>query len=98
MQFGLSMFARHYTSTFFILLYFAWWGFICNFFTSGSAAHPHSCGAANGGAIMLTFVLFISYFVVLIIRIAMVKTGRSDYYVFLGLVTSPLVASFIYLS
>ena len=91
MRFCFVLVGKNLTSTFLMLPYFAWWGFIYNFFTSGASSYPNSCGAANGGAIMLTIFLFVSYVTVLLIRAALVKHKRADYYVFLGLVCLPML-------
>jgi len=91
MQLNLDLFKRHTTSTFFIIVYYAWIGFVINFFTSGAANYPHSCGAANGGMIMLTVFMIAVYSITLVIKMISSKEASGDYGKLLGVVFLPLL-------
>jgi hypothetical protein len=83
----MGLFNRHKISTFFLLIYIFWIIFVINWFKSGSSSYPHSCGAANGGLIMLTFLIIAIYSLILIVKIIIAKEQkRSDFFKIFGLI------------
>ena len=91
----LNLFKKHKTSTVFLLLYIVWWIFVWRWFSSDSSAYPNSCGAANGGLLMLTILISVIYFIILLIKTAISKEEkRWDYLFFLGIVFFSSIVGF----
>ena len=86
----MRIFARHIKSSIFLIFYALWWAYFFHWFTSGAANYPHSCGAANGALVMLTFLLFILFSGTLVVLVITNKR-RADYLVFLLLVQAPIL-------
>jgi hypothetical protein len=96
MPLNLNLFKRHKTSTFFISVYYIWIAFVIKFFSSGSADYPNSCGAANGGMIMLTGFIITAYSIVLGIKMILSKEASGEYGMLLGLIFIPLLIIILY--
>ena len=92
----MAIFARHIKSMVAMAIYGLWWAFLLNWFTSGLANAPRSCGAANGALVMLTLLLMAVFGAVLAI-FSVMSNGqeRKDYLVFLGLLLAPLLYLFL---
>lgn len=83
----MQLFNRHKTSTFFLIIYIFWIIFVINWFKAGSSNYQNSCGAANGGLIMITFLIIAIYSLVLFFKIIIAKEEkRSDFYKIFGLI------------
>lgn len=93
----MKLFNRHKISTFFLILYIFWIIFAINWFKSGSSNYPNSCGAANGGLIMITFFIIAIYSLILIIKIIIAKEQkRSDFLKIFGLIyVLPILLIFV---
>jgi hypothetical protein len=88
----MAIFARHIKSTVAMAVYGLWWAFLLNWFTSGSANAPRSCGAANGALVMITLLLMAVFGAVLAVFSILSKgQKRKDYLVLLGLLLAPLL-------
>jgi hypothetical protein len=88
----MRIFARHKKSTISLMVYALWWIHLFYWFTSGASANPNSCGAANGGLIMLTLLMVVLGTLILLV-FALTSKGerRVDYLIFLVLVLIPVI-------
>lgn len=83
----MKMFLRHKLATFFILIYFFFFKFIINWFSTGLSLKPNSCGAANGMLVIIAFIFFLLYLIIVIIKIGSNDfQNKSDYKKFLLLI------------
>ena len=82
----MNLFKRHVLFTIFLFLYLFWILFVILWFKTGTSNYPNSCGAANGGLIILTLLVILIYTIVIILKIIFSKTeNRIDYLKILGL-------------
>ena len=89
----MNLFSRHTKSAILLIPYIILWIYVFYWFISGSAAYPHTCGAANGGLVMLALFITTLYFVVLLtLVIANKGQKQKDYLIFLGIVLLPIVS------
>lgn len=88
-----AIFQKHTFSKCSIAVYFLWWALLIKFLSSKGATHPHSCGAANGAFVMLTFFVALVYSIVLLIKAAFAE-GQNRYYYLkcVGIVIAPFLA------
>ncbi|MCC2546256.1 hypothetical protein LJY25_07350 [Hymenobacter sp. BT175] len=92
------MFQRHLFATVCIGLYLMLWGYLIYWFSSGASSYPNSCGAANGGLIMLIFLCSILYLIVLTLKVLLSKGQNKEDYVKLFCVNfSPVAVVGLYL-
>ena len=91
----MKIFVRHKLSTVLLVIYTLWWVFVLTWFNSDKAAYPHSCGAANGGLIVLSLFISLLYSLGLLFLIILNKgQKRNDYLKFLGFVLLPAILIF----
>ena len=83
----MKMFLRHKLVTFFILIYFFFFKFIINWFSIGLSLKPNSCGAANGMLVIIAFIFFLTYLIIVTIKIGSNNfQNKLDYKKFLLLI------------
>jgi hypothetical protein len=93
-QFGFLI--RHEISSIFILLYYVLWLCVLQFFHSGAAAYPNSCGAANGALILLFLFVTLVYTLILLIKILLTEEEkRRDYLKLLLILWLPICFTLI---
>jgi hypothetical protein len=87
-----GLFTRHIKSTILLIAYGLWWTYVFYWFTSGASAYPNSCGAANGGLVILTLLIVAIYTLTgSILTITSKGQRRKDFLIFVGLILSPIV-------
>lgn len=89
---AMRLFARHIKSSVFLVIYALFWAYLYYWFSTPTSIYPNSCGAANGGLIILVLLLSTIGSLVMIVLAIMEKgQNRIDYSVFLGLILSPVL-------
>jgi hypothetical protein len=88
----MTFFKRNILTTIFILPYFYWWYYLIDWFTSGHAKYPNSCGAANVGLIVLHLLVISIYSIVMLINVILRKgESRLDYVKLLLIIIIPII-------
>ncbi len=88
----MQIFKRHITSTVFLFLYALWWVHFFYWFAYDAAKYPNSCGAANGGLIVLSLLVVAGYsLTTFILTLASKGQKRVDYLIFFVLVLLPIL-------
>ena len=78
------IFRRHIITSIFIVLYCGCWGYTIHWFTWGNASYPNSCGAANGGLLVIDLIVTVVYGLIFFINILFQKgDNKLDYLKFL---------------
>jgi hypothetical protein len=88
---------RNIVTTILILPYFYWWYYLIDWFESGGAKYPNSCGAANAGMLVITLLIVACYSFAMIINIIFRDSNNNiDYVKFLIIILAPLIMLYIF--
>ncbi len=89
---------RHTTSTFLIGVYFLWWPFVIYYYFSLTAHIKPACDFSPLGIVFISLFLGFIYASGFLLKSLTTKEPSStDYLIFLGLITLPLVLGGLYL-
>ena len=84
-------------SALFIIFYLLWFAYVVYWFTTDRFMYPGSCGAANGGLVVLTAALVGASTVTLLILSMAVKNRRLHFLMLLVLTLLIATGSFLYI-
>ena len=90
-----QLFKRHRLSTFFIATYYIWWLYLI-YSLSNLNTNTNFCGAANFGAIFITGLMAVVYFLLMLIRMVFSVEQTDDYIKLGGLVGLPMILVLIF--
>ena len=80
----MTIFKRHILATMLLGIYVCVWAFSINWFTSDNSKYPNSCGAANGGLLVIDLIVTVVYGLIFFVNIFFQKgDNKLDYLKFL---------------